>query len=221
MLNYQRRSCAEKFVYRVSVLSLPVLFTMGIVANQAAAQIMDSPAEVAQRNLSQQIEKAKPQAYQVTSRIHLSKGTHTGYLVVEVKLAPGKHIYSLTQAGAVPPTTLTVKPNPQIKITGDFSPDKPASVIENDPNFHQRVEKHTGTVQFFATINVDPAADLAKLATKIQFDGQICSEQACMPIRAKMVTGKFAGYFDSTPAANSVAKQPTSPTQAVNGSKLK
>ena len=221
MLNCSRRSCAKKFLYRVSVLSLPVLFTLGIVANQAAAQIMDSPADVAQQNLSQQIKKAKPQAYKITSRIHLSKGTHTGYLVVEIQLAPGKHIYSLTQAGAVPPTTLTVKPNPQIKITGDFSPDKPASVIKNDPNFHQRLEKHTGKVQFFAKINVDPAADLTKLATEIQFDGQICSKQACLPIRAKMVTGKFAGYFDSTPAVNSVAKQPMAPTPTTNRPMLK
>ena len=168
---------------------------------------MDSPAEIAQREMSQQLKKAKPEPYQFSSRIHLSEGTHSGYLVVEVQLAEGKHIYSMTQGGSIPPTTLKVTPNSQIQLTGPFSPDTPATVVENDPVLQQRLEKHTGKVQFFAPINVDPTADLDKLAAEIQFDGQICSQQACLPIRAQKVTGKFAGYFD-TPAPASVAKQP-------------
>ena len=220
MLNYQGRYRAHMFLCRVSVLSLLTLFSLGTIANQASAQIMDSPAETAQRNLTQQIKKAKPQAYQLSSRIHLNKGTRTGYLVVEVQLAGDKHIYSLTQGGVVPPTTLKVLPNAQIKLTGDFSPDTPATVIENDPIFQQRLEKHTGKVQFFAPIEVDPAADLAKLATQIQFDGQVCSKEACVPIRAKMISGKFAGYFDSTPAAASVAKQPATQPKPDSGARL-
>ena len=198
------------FLLRTSrVLSLLLTLSLVIISNQVSAQIMDSPAEIAQRKMAQQIKKAKPQPCQISSRIHLNKGTQTGYLVVEVQIAPEKHIYSLTQKGAVPPTTLKVQPNPQIQLTGDFSPDTPATVIENDPTFHQRVEKHTGKVQFFAPIQVDPAADLAKLATQIQFDGQVCSKKACVPIRDKMITGKFAGYFDSTPEPAAVAKQPS------------
>ena len=219
MLNYQGRYRAKKFLCHASFLSLFMLFVVGTIASQASAQIMDSPAEIAQRNMTLQLNKAKPQEYQLSSRIHLNKGTQKGYLIVEVQLAEGKHIYSLTQAGAIPPTTLKVQPNPQIKITGDFSPDKPATVIENDPVFKQRIEKHTGKVQFFAPIEVAPAADLAKLATQIQFDGQICSQEACLPIRSKMISGKFAGYFDSTPTA-SVAKQPATQPQTNSGARL-
>ena len=214
MLNYQGRYRAEHFLCRVSVLSLLAFISMGFNTPQASGQIMDSPAEIAQRNMTQQLEKAKLQSYKISSRIHLNQGTQTGYLVVEVQIDPGKHIYSLTQGGVVPPTTLKLQPNPQIQLTGVFSPDKPATVIEDDPDFHQRLEKHTGKVQFFAPIKLDPAADLDKLVAQVQFDGQICSELSCLPIRAKMVTGKFAGYFDSTPASASIAKQPAVQSQA-------
>lgn len=217
MLNY-RGSCLPKTSRwsASTILSLLALFSLAITANQASAQIMDSPAEIAQRKMSQQLAKAKPQPYQISSRIHLNQGTQAGYLVVEVQLGQGKHIYSLTQGGAVPPTILKVLPNSQIQLTGDFSPDKPATVIEKDPDFQQRLEKHTGKVQFFAPINVAQTADLAKLTAEIQFDGQVCSKDACVPIRAKKITSKFAGYFENTPAA-SVAKQPASQQPASAG----
>jgi len=214
MLNYLRGCLPKTPICPASTLfSLLALLSFVATANQASAQIMDSPAETAQRKMSQQLNKAKPQPYQISSRIHLSQGTQTGYLVVEVQLAEGKHIYSLTQGGAVPPTILKVLPTNQIQLTGDFSPDKPATVIEKDPDFQQRLEKHTGKVQFFAPINVAQTTDLAKLTAEIQFDGQVCSKDACVPIRAKKINSKFAGYFESTPAAASVAEQTASDRQ--------
>ena len=181
---------------------------------------MDSPSEIAQRKLAQQMQQAKAQPYQISSRIHLNKGTQEGYLVVEVQLADGKHIYSLTQTGTAPRTTLKMSPNQQIQLTGVFSPDQPAVVIENHPDFHQRVEKHTGKVQFFAPIKVAANADLTKLLAEVQFDGQVCSKDACMPIRGRKVTGQFAGYFENKPNPTSVAHQPSSPQSSGNGIKL-
>ncbi len=215
MSDYQW-SCHPKKLFSLIFATL----VSGIV-NQASAQIMDSPTEIAQHQLTQQIEKAKIQPYQISSRIHLNKETRAGYLVVEVQLATGRHIYSLTQTGTPPPTILKVLPNDQIQLTGKFNPDKPAVVIENHPDFQQRVEKHTGKVQFFAPIIANPATDVAKLNVDIQFDGQVCSKNACVPVRSKTITGKFAGYFASTPNSTSVAKQP-SPQQAIgSGTKLK
>ena len=204
---------------RTLISSIACLFILGI-AIPVSAQIMDSPAEIAQRKLAQQMQQAKPKPYEISSRIHLNKGTQEGYLVVEVQLADGKHIYSLTQAGDVPPTTLKMSPNQQIQLTGVFSPDKPAVVIENHPDFQQRVEKHTGKIQFFAPIKVAATADLAKLVAEVQFDGQVCSKDACMPIRGKKIAGKFAGYFESKPNSTSVAQQPASP-QPSNSTKLR
>jgi len=179
------------------ISSIACLSIILSVAAPATAQIMDSPAEIAQQKLTKQMQQAKTKPYQMSSRIHLNKGTQEGYLVVEVQLAAGKHIYSLTQAGNVPPTTLKMSPNQQIQLTGVFSPDQPAAVIENHPDFQQRVEKHTGKVQFFAPIKVAATADLTKLVAEVQFDGQVCSKDACMPIRGKKLTSKFAGYFES------------------------
>jgi len=202
------------------LLSLLTAILMAGVANQASAQIMDSPTEIAQQRLAQQIQKAKTPSYQITSRILLSQGTQAGYLVVEVQLAAGKHIYALTQTDGIPPTMLKMLPNQQVQLTGDFSPDKPASVIENHPDFNLRVEKHTGTVQFFAPITVSPTADLAKLTVEIQFDGQVCSKNACVPVRGKKVTGKFAGYFQNASASASVARQPSSEQSGGSSTKV-
>ena len=222
MLNYLGDCLSRTFLGRTNtVLSLMVTLSLGVMANQASGQIMDSPADTAQRQINEQVEKAKLEPYQMSSRIYLGQGTQTGYLVVEVQLAEGKHIYSLTQGGVVPPTILKVLPNNQIQLTGDFSPDTPATVIEKDPDFKQRLEKHLGKVQFFAPIKVTPTADLAKLAAEIQFDGQICSQDACVPIRAKKIASKFAGYFDSPPAAVSTAQQPAAPQQNAGGVQLK
>jgi len=221
MLELQRH-CGVKTVINFFAVILAVVAT-----NHASAQIMDTPAEATQKRISQQLSKAKPKPYEISSRVHLGQGTNSGYLVVEVQLGPGKHIYSLTQAGNVPPTTLKVSPNKTFQITGAFSPDKPATVIENHPDFGQRVEKHTGKIQFFAPITVDPTADVTKLAAEIQFDGQVCSKTACVPIRAKKLTGKltgkFAGYFESTPepAPASVAQQPQAPQPSSPGIQLK
>lgn len=202
MSNYQCY-CRPQTLLR----SIAIALVLSVVV-PVSAQIMDSPTEIAQRKLAQQVQQAKTQPYQFSSRVHLNKGTQTGYLVVEVQLAAGKHIYSLTQAGDVPPTTLKMSPNQQIQLTGTFSPDKPAVVIQNHPDFKQRVEKHAGKVQFFAPIKVAATADLAKLAVEVQFDGQVCSKDACIPIRGKKIAGKFAGYFESKPAPASVAQQP-------------
>jgi len=205
---------------RTLIINSIACFFILSIAIPVSAQIMDSPTEIAQRKLSQQIQQAKPQPFQISSRIHLNKGTQEGYLVVEVQLAAGKHIYSLTQTGAVPPTTLKMSPNQQIQLTGAFEPDKPAVVIENHPDFQQRVEKHTDKVQFFAPIKVAATADLTKLVAEVQFDGQVCSKDACRPIRGKKTAGKFAGYFESKPESTSVAQQPSSPQPNNSGIKL-
>jgi len=182
---------------------------------------MDSPAEIAQQKLTQQMQQTKARSYQMSSRIHLNKGTQEGYLVVEVQLAAQHHIYSLTQTGDVPPTTLKMSPNQQIQLTGAFSPDQPAVVIENHPDFQHRVEKHTGKVQFFAPIKVAATTDLTKLVAEVQFDGQVCSKDACMPIRGEKLTSKFAGYFESKPSSTTVAQQPSTLQSGNNGTKLK
>lgn len=135
--------------------------------------------------------------YKITSRIHLRKGTNRGYLVVQVELLKGSHVYSLTQKGDVPPTKLKVAANEQMRV-GTFSPDRPATVIEHDPDFKQRIEKHLNGVQFFAPIEIASGVDLAKFKVDVTFDGLVCSGNNCMPVTAHKFKGGFGGYYERT-----------------------
>lgn len=192
-----------KSLTKLTLAAVVVTFA-GFFVSQCHSQIMDTPAEQTQRRLEKEIKP--PQSYQVSSRIHLQEGQNTGYLVVKVELQKGMHIYSLSQAGKIPPTKLSVAASKQFRLTGKFSPDKPAKVVAVDPVFSQRVEKHHGVVQFFAPIEIAPGVDRQTLATEVKFDGQVCGGNSCVPVRGLKVKGAFAGFFGNQPKA-SVAEQ--------------
>jgi len=85
--------------------------------------------------------------------------------------------------------------------------DKDPKVIEMDPVFEQRIEKHSGQTQFFASIIVRPGVDLQKLKQEVQFSGQICSESACQPIRGHKTNAVFSGYFEAPKVKNAAQRQ--------------
>lgn len=151
------------------------------------------------------IEPNRP--WKLTSRIHLEKGSNRGYLVVQLDLADGYHVYSLNAEGSPSPTRLAVLPSNDLLVQSKFASDKAPMVIEKDPVFGQRIEKHKGQVQFFASIVVRPGVDLKKLSQEVQFSGQICSENACQPIRKQTATAQFSGFFE-VPKTRNAAKDP-------------
>jgi hypothetical protein len=146
--------------------------------------------------------------WKLSSRIHLEKGTNKGYLVVQIDLKDGYHVYSLNAKGSPSPTRLAVLPSNDLRVQSKFASEKAPIVIEKDPVFGQRIEKHKGQVRFFASIEVRPGIDLSKLAQEIQFSGQICSASACQPIRKQTANAKFAGFFDVPKTRNASASQP-------------
>jgi len=102
-------------------------------------------------------------------------------------------------------------------VLGAFTSDKQPLVIEKDPIFNRRIEKHKGVVQFFAPIEVRPGIDLSKFTTEVTFSGQVCSDSACRQIKAQKVTGKFASFFDPPKATTekptaTTAQQPAIPS---------
>jgi DsbC/DsbD-like thiol-disulfide interchange protein len=204
----QHSDFACRRLYTAGIAALLILLGL---AQLSSGQVLDTPAD----RLKTKLQSKKPaKSYEISSRIHLAQGTSEGYLVVQVKLKKGCHIYSLAQSGAVPPTKLTVTPSKLFRLTGKFTPDSPAKVNPKDPNFGQRIEKHEGTIQFFAPLQVDPNADLKKIAAEVQFDGQVCTNDACIPVRRHKTKGKFAGYFAKEPAKGrnpSVATKPENP----------
>jgi hypothetical protein len=152
--------------------------------------------------------KAKP--YKVSSRFHLQQGTNTGYLVVKVELAKGNFIYSLNQKSPLRPSKIRVADSQQFQLKSEFKPDRVPIVIENDPVFKQRVEKHKGEIQFFATVEIAPGVDVETLSADVNFGGQVCSEEGfCMPILGANTKGKFAGYFERTAEKRETSQSPS------------
>ncbi|MFT5300941.1 MAG: hypothetical protein ACI87E_003727 [Mariniblastus sp.] len=141
-----------------------------------------------------QFQQAEP--YKITSRFHLEEGTYVGYLVVKVELPIGSYIHSLTQPAPMQPTEIKVQRSSQFRLDGPFLADRPATVIEKDPVFNQRLEKHVGDVQFFVPVEFAPGTDIKKVAAQISLNGQVCTDAGtCMQVSGVKTLGKFAGYF--------------------------
>ena len=134
--------------------------------------------------------------WSMTSRVHVQQGTGDAYLVFQIDLAKGHYIYSVTPDGSPAPTQITATASPDFQLVDTFSPDVAPIVIENDPVFQRRVEKHKGTVQFFAPIKLSDGVDPETMQLEIVFNGQVCSEGgSCVPVRDHRQFATFAGWF--------------------------
>ena len=154
--------------------------------------------------------KTSDKPYKVSSRFHLQQGSNTGYLVVKVELANDSYIYSLSQTPPLRPSKIHVADSQQFKLKSEFNPDRPATVIENDPVFKQRVEKHEGDIQFFASVEIAPGVDVQTLSAEVNFGGQVCNDKGfCMPILGAKVEGRFAGYFDRSAEKRESSQSPS------------
>lgn len=190
------------FVALVAFVATVFSVHLGLQAQTVNNAAPQKPSAVAPTQKPGEKKEAKP--YKLTSRVHLQKNSTRGYLILQVELPKGSHIYSLTQKGDLRPTKLTVVESKQFRMLGTFAPDRPAEITKVDPVFKQQVEKHKGKVQFFAPIEVAPGVALDKLKPEITFDGQVCTAaNFCMPILGEKVKGQFAGYFERTASRNS------------------
>lgn len=167
----------------------------------------DSPALQSQEKATDEAKKP----FRLSSRFHLKKGTNQGYLIVKFELPDKSYIYSLTQPQPFSKTKITVANSPHFSLTGkrSFTPDRNPKIIESDPDFGKRLEKHSGVVQFFVPIKVNDTITANELLIKIEIDGQICDETTCLPISREKTTAKFAGFFDPTDKKTGVPKKAT------------
>lgn len=134
----------------------------------------------------------------VSARYHIESGTEKGFLIVKMRVPKDSYIYSMTQSTPLLPSKLKVTGTEQFIVGKKFAADKKPKVIEHDPLFETRVEKHTGTVQFYVPIKVDQAANLESLQPEVQYSGQVCSKQGfCKQINGLKVRAKFAGYYQN------------------------
>ena len=164
-----------------------------------------APTETAQPAAPAPAEAVLAQPWKISSQIHLEKGSTEGYIVVQLDLSKGYHIYSLNPQGSLSPTRLAVLPSNDLRVKTKFVSDKAPLVIENDPIFERRIEKHKGQVRFFAPIKVRAGVDPQKLTQEVQFSGQVCSADGCQPIQNYISNASFAGYFESPKTGNNAS----------------
>ncbi len=184
------------------VLTVVVLFNCPAIIGQVfdPQQPRDSPIPEKLGNTQQPAYKSKQKPsgpYKLTSRFHVQKGTNTGYLIVKVEMPKGSYVYSTTQKEPLKPSKIQVVESNQFRIEGKFTPDRPATVVEHDPTFKQRLEKHIDSVQFFASIKIAAGVAPESLEADLKFSGQVCNERGfCVPIFGARTKAKFAGYFE-------------------------
>lgn len=138
----------------------------------------------------------------ITARYHIESGTEKGFLIVKLRVPQDSYIYSLTQSSPLLPSKLKVVGTEQFTVGKNFTPGKKPKVIERDPVFETRVEKHFGSVQFYVPIKVAQGANLEMLKPEVQYFGQVCSKQGfCKQINGLKAGAKFAGYYQNDQAA--------------------
>lgn len=136
------------------------------------------------------------QPYRLTARFHLAAGSRQGYLILQVDLSPGAYIHSLTQGNEFNPTKVSASASANYKTIGEFLADRKPKIIEKDPVFGQRLEKHLGSVQFFVPLELSEGVGAETVQPSLIFDGQVCTEDGvCIPLRKQIVSAQFGGYF--------------------------
>ena len=134
--------------------------------------------------------------FAITGTYQIEKGQRHGWLILNVTIPEGHHIYALTQKGTPPPTKIKLADSKQFKLIKKFTSNKKPKVIEHDPIFKQRMEEYEGKVALMAPISVAEGVDLDSVAFDLKITGQVCSDSGCMPFTDKAIEITFAGYYE-------------------------
>lgn len=138
----------------------------------------------------------------LSGSFQLEPESRRGRVAITASLAPGWHIYSLTQPKGGPgASTLAVEESPNFKLLGKFTPDRKPSVHREEDIFPGLdLEEHSGTVVFSAPIELAAGVDPAGVVLDVRFEGQVCNEKVgCIPLKERL-TASFAGYAEARTA---------------------
>lgn len=140
-----------------------------------------------------------------SARIAPATDKSPAQLVVTADIAPGWHIYSITQKRGGPvPTKITVEPATGVKLAGDFKPNtKPE--IHPEPAFENLpVETHEKRVIWTAPLELAAGLDMAKLAITGKLSFQACDASSCLPPKSLPFTASLGAAADAAPGAGVV-----------------
>ncbi len=136
----------------------------------------------------------------------IEQGKRHGWLIVNLEIPPGSHVYALTQEGNPPPTKIKVAESESYELLRGFQANKAPHVVEHDPVFGQRVESHEGKVAFMAPLRVAEGVDLQNVVFDLKFHGQVCNDSGCIPVFNRPVEINFAGFYDKEEKAEKEGK---------------
>lgn len=103
-------------------------------------------------------------------------------LLVEARIAPGWHTYSITQPpGGPKPTQIRVEEAPGLEPLGPFRGPQPERTL--DPAFQMVVESHSGSIQFERRWRVSPAAQAGTVRVRGTAEAMLCDSTMCLPPR--------------------------------------
>ena len=136
------------------------------------------------------------QDIKIEGTYQIEKDQRHGWVILNVEIPEGFHVYALTQKGSPPPTKIKLEESGQFELMDKFKADKKPKVIEHDPIFDQRIEKYTGKVALMAPIKVANATDLENVEFDLKISGQLCNDNGCRLFNNKKIEIEFAGYYD-------------------------
>lgn len=129
--------------------------------------------------------------YRIAAKYFCETDSAVGYLIIQVELAEGRYLYSLTQPGKLA-TTIEVSFGGNAKSAGVLRPLTPPETKENDEFLQGRSEKHFGAVQFVLPIRPSSDVPPQKWKVAVRVNGQVCSETGtCQLIQDHVTSARY------------------------------
>ena len=159
------------------------------VALPAVGQPNAGPPDISGGSLFGSASAEAKKVVAVQAQFTASTADAPARLYVTATIAPGWHIYSITQPPGGPITTkIEVNPSPDFRLSGEFHPSVPPDA-KKDPVFDNlMVETHHGTVIWSRPLELTPGVDPAKLAIQGKITFQACDANSCLPPTPKDFT---------------------------------
>jgi len=122
----------------------------------------------------------------VSAHIIAATAERPAVLVIEARLAPGRHTYSLTQPpGGPTPTKIDLVRSADYRLLGKFqSYPGPQARIEQGPVWKGlEIQEHEGTVAWFAPLEITAGVDPQRLVIQGSVSMEVCEKGgSCIPV---------------------------------------
>jgi thiol:disulfide interchange protein len=131
----------------------------------------------------------------VSARIIPAAADRPAALAIAAEIAPGKHVYSLTQPKGGPlPTRIELSPSGHHRLLGPFRADPPPNTrVEQGPVWTGlEIQEHEGQVAWYAPLELAAGADPATLQIEGTLHAEVCETGGtCEPVE-KQFTARIA-----------------------------